>query len=161
MLVEVAAHPLRRLSKQPLDAETQTHENSKQQQDLDPPAVSKICRDEADGSPELVRQIGDRSGECDDVLADRADTGVEIVRGGIRHGFRRCSGRGLCLALLFQPFLNLGIGEQIQQLVDLCRCCRPLFARRWRSLLSRRERAAYRHCREDDRDKAGRQDLHP
>jgi hypothetical protein len=110
--IEVATGPLRRFPKQPFDAGAQTDKNSKEQQGLDPPVFTEVCGNTGAASPELVRQIGNRAGEINNVLADCRDTGIEGPRDGLLGDILPRRGSGLCLTLLLQPFLDLRIGEQ-------------------------------------------------
>ena len=119
--VEPRADPLRRLAKQPLDAKAQGHEDGEVQQDLGPSAVSEVRLDVSFGSLELVGQIGKRRGERNNVFADRAEMDVEYVRDRSVRGFLPRFGSRFCLALLLQPILDLGVGEQSQEVVDLRR----------------------------------------
>ena len=76
------------------------------------------------------------------------------------NGFLPRSGGRLCFALLFQPLLDLGIGEQGQELVDLCR--RRFLRLRCRRFPGRRRRsecAGERPDRKNERAEATRRDV--
>ncbi len=138
--VEAAANPPRHLPEQPFGAETKRPENgeveeslglgreasrrdlipvpedAEVEENLAPPGVRVDRGDAGGGSLELVGQIRDGAGERNDLLVDRAGTGIYVVLERIVGLLRRRSS-GLCHALLFQPLL----GEQRQQLVGLWR----------------------------------------
>jgi len=122
VLVETSADRPRRLSKQPFDAKAQTYKHGKQQQALNPPVRSQVCGDEAVCRLDLIGQIGERGAECDNVLSDRGDMGVELVRYRISFGVGFARLDGLGLALLFQPIAHVRIGQQCHQLLDFLRC---------------------------------------
>ena len=119
---------------------------------LAPPGV-RVDRDDAGGgSLELVGQIRDGAGERNDLVVDRAGSGIYVVVERIA-GLLRRSGSGLCHALLCQPLF----GEQRQQLVGLWRQ-RPVPARRCRirCRILRRNGAGHRHRGERDCGKPDR-----
>jgi len=68
--VEVAADPGRRPPKHPFDAGAQTDKNGEEQQGLEPPVLTEVCGDAGAAALELARQIGDGTGDSEDVLAD-------------------------------------------------------------------------------------------
>src|SRR5262249_16659127 len=89
--------------------------------------------------PVLVWQIGDHTGESNDMLADCREAAIEHLRNGLLRGGPLRGGLGL--ALFFEPIAHLRIGEQSHQFLDLLWC--RLLARRWlRGRLCRCETAA-------------------
>ncbi len=148
--IKVAATPLRRLAEEPFDTCSQTDKNRQQQQDLSPSVFAEVRGDAGSASLELVREIGDRLGETNNVLADRAQMRIEGVRNQLSPTISRRCRSGLRLALLLQPCLNLGVGEQCQKLLDLRR--RRLFPGGSRAVRSRRR------CRDCPRQQSREQD---
>src|SRR3954452_19134428 len=107
--VEVAADLLRCPAKQPFGTRAQTDKNSEKQQGLDSPIFTEVCGNSGVASPKLVRQIRDRAGESNYVLADRCETGVEDLRNRLPLDvLPQCYAR-LCFILLLQPGLDTGI----------------------------------------------------
>ena len=148
--IEVAATPLRRLAEEPLDTRSQTDKDRQQQQDFGPSVFAEVRADAGRAPLELGRHIGNRIGETNNVLTDRAEMGIKGVRNRLSLAIpRRCRG-GLCLVLLLQPRLNLGVGEQCQQLLDLRR--RRFFAGGSRAVRGRGR------CRESPRQQGRKQD---
>jgi hypothetical protein len=149
----VGASPLRRLAEQPFDTDAQTDKESKEQQRLCPAVLTEVCGDEVVTSLVLLRQIGNRAGQSNDVLAHRRKTAIELLRNGLLGGgLLRCS---FGFALFFKPIPHLRIGEQSHQFLDLLRRC--LFTRRrFRGLLRRCETGARQHGRQNYRTKRDR-----
>ena len=117
------AGPLRRLAKQPFDDGAQTNKSGKEQQRLGPAVFTQVLSDEVVTSLVLFRQIGDRAGESNDMLADCCQTGIKDLRNWLFDSLRG----GFGFSLLFEPIAHLRIGEQSRQLLDLFR--RRLLAR--------------------------------
>src|SRR5262249_13904976 len=103
--IEMAADPLCCLPEQPFEAGPQTDENSKEQKDFGPSVVTEVCADDGGASLELVRHIGHRMDESNNVLADRTEMGVEIMRNRLPRGILRRLRRALRLLLLLEPCL--------------------------------------------------------
>ena len=78
--VEAVADPRRRLAEQPFEAKAEGDENGEQQQNLEPPTLTKFRGHEPGRTLELAGQIGEHDRQRNDMLADRTDMRGEIVR---------------------------------------------------------------------------------
>jgi hypothetical protein len=111
---------LRRLAKQPLDAEAQSRKKEDEHQH-GPPSWD-VCPDEAVGSLELVGQIRECAPQRNKMLADRDDARIDVLRDRLFLWLRLVGDFGR--VLLFQPLLDLRIGEQCHERGDFRRRCR-------------------------------------
>src|SRR5206468_12949742 len=100
MAFEPFAGALGRLAKQPFDAKTQGSENDEEQQGPDTSAIPQLGGDEARASFDLVRQVGGRGDECDDMRAYRAELGIHHMRDRNLSTLLRGRARRLYLNLL-------------------------------------------------------------
>src|SRR5215472_18129455 len=139
--VKALTYLLRRFAKQPLDAIPKT--SKKQYEQHDGPATWDLCLETADAALELIWQVGKRGGQRGDMLADRTETGDEVVRDRFISSILNVFSGRLFLVLFLQPFLNAGIGEQGYKFVDLWRSRRLCACGRRRA---RRESAARRYA---------------
>ncbi|HKN11486.1 MAG TPA: hypothetical protein VJ376_18695 [Pseudomonadota bacterium] len=116
---------LRRLAKQPLDAKAQRRKNEDEHRHG--PLTWDVCPDEAVGSLEIVRQIGECAPQRNKMITGRADARIDIFRDRLFLWRRLFGGFGRVL-LFLQPLLDLRIAEQCDKLGDL-RGGRFVFAR--------------------------------
>ena len=127
-------------------------EDAEVEENLALPGARVDRGDAGGGSLELVGQIRDGAGERNDLIVDRAGSGIYVVLERIA-GLRRRRSSGICRALLAQPLF----GEQRQQLVGLWRQRRvPARRCRVRCRILRRKGAGHRrrrehHCGQADR----------
>ena len=149
---EALACLLRRLAKQPLDAKAQSRKSEDEPDDGSPGWNFRL--EEADGPLELVGQIGESNAQRNKMLADRGNTGIDVMRD--RLGRRLRFVRGLGRVLLDQPLLDLRIGEQCHELGDFRRR-RCLLARAATRPIPCAGAAAAPDSRAADRKSAARQ----
>ena len=155
---EALAGLLRRLAKQPLDAEAQSRKSEDEPDDGSPSWNFRL--EVADGPLELVGQIGESNAQRNKMLADRGNMGIDVMRDRLVGGFALCEAwAGCCSTSHFCTFGSAS--NAMNSAISGGVAASSLAGRRpARSLVRRRSGPRQQGGRQKDRRNAGSQRSH-